>query len=133
MARIEEGFVIYLNGHAGLSALISTRLFPLILPEGVTMPAATYQRISGPRMRSHSGPSGVSMPRYQFNCWGDTYKQAKEVADQVRIALESFSGTMGTVPVHAGFVEDDRDFYDEDVKQFFTAVDVILRHEEAIA
>lgn len=88
MARIEQALFEYLTGRPGLSALVGTRIFPLRVPELVTKPMIHYERISGPRMMSHGGPTGTANPRYQFNCWGDTYEQAKDVADQVRFALD---------------------------------------------
>lgn len=133
MARIEEGFTTYLLAHTGLSALIGNRIFPMRLPEGVDLPAITYERVSGPRMRSHSGPSGTANPRYQFRCWGDPYSSAKDVADQLRIALDGFSGDMGTVAVQAAFVEDDVDDYNIATKQYNVRLDAILWHAEAIA
>ena len=41
---IEEA--VYARTYTGGSALIGTRCYPQRLPEGVTLPAMTYQRIS---------------------------------------------------------------------------------------
>jgi hypothetical protein len=130
MPQIEPGFVSYLSGIPGLAALVSNRLYPQRLPESVTMPAIAYRRVSGERMMSHSGPSGVASPRYQMECWGMSYAEAKQVAEQVRIALDGYKGLMGSVPVQGTFVDDDRDRYDSVTKQHFVQVDAIFWHEE---
>lgn len=133
MPRIELAFVTYLSAYAGLQALVGSRIYPQQLPEGVQLPAISYQRVSGPRIRSHSGPSELAHPRYQFNVWGDRYSDAKTVADQLRFALDGFRGTMGEVSVQAAFVEDDRDDFDTVTQQHRVIVDAILWHQEAIA
>ena len=132
MARIEEGFVTHLSGVAALVDLIGNRIYPMHLPEGVDMPAITYQRISGNRMRSHSGPSGTANPRYTFTCWAETYGGAKAVADQLRFILDGFNGAMGGVDVQAGLVEDDRDDFDTQLELYQVQVDAILWHAEAL-
>lgn len=113
MARIEEAFFELLTTDPGLSALIGNRLFPVQLPEQVIKPAISYDRISGPRMMSHQGPSGTANPRYQFNCWGDTYAQSKRVADQLRFALDGLQ-TIIAVPTETS------------VEALFTAADNTL-------
>lgn len=70
--------------HPGLSALIGTRFYPGALPQNATLPAVTYRQISGP---DTAGTTGVSHPRYQFDCWGSTYIDASNVADQVEAAF----------------------------------------------
>lgn len=127
---IEEAIVAYLTTYSGLSALISTRLYPLRLPENPTYPAVTYQRISGPRVQSHSGPSGLAFPRFQFDCYGTSYLGSKAVEKQVRAALEGYKGTMGMVNVSSALSQDDRDFYDPNTRIWRVSIDFIIGHEE---
>lgn len=130
---IEEALYSYLSGYAGLSARIGTRLYPLRLPENVTYDAATYQRISGPRVHSHSGASGLAAPRFQLDCYSETYLGAKNTAAQVRIALDGYKGTMGGaggVSVQSCLVQDDRDFYDADLRVYRVSLDVVIEHAE---
>ena len=130
---IEEALVAYLTGYAGLSALIGTRLYPLRLPENPTYGAVTYHRISGPRVQSHSGPSGLAYPRFQFDCYATSYLGAKNVATQVRIALDGFKGTMGGtsgVAVSSALSQNDRDFYDPATRTWRVSTDFIIGHAE---
>lgn len=124
---------MYLTAHAGLSALIGDRLYPMRLPEGVTFPAMTYQRISTPRMRSHSGPSGLASPRFQYDCWDVTYAGAGAVARELRLALDGYRGGMGQIETFANFLEDERDDFDPATDQFRVIVDAIVWHREAVA
>ena len=57
---IEAGLYAHLVGSAGVTALVATRVYPLLVPQDATLPAIAYQRISGPRDHTHDGPSGVT-------------------------------------------------------------------------
>ena len=94
---IETALYSYLKDFAGLYALVSTRIYPLILPQNPTLPAVAYQQISGPRVHAMGNDPGITYPRYQFSCWGSTPASAAAVAQQIRLAFENYSGTMGGV------------------------------------
>ncbi len=131
---IEEGLYSYLSGYAGLTALVGTRIYPLVMPQNVTMPAIRYQRISSSRIYSHDGPNKLTHPRFQFSCFAESYATAKAVANQVRFALAGYQGTMGGaggVTVQFAIVDDEVDLYEDETKLHHVAVDVVVWHEEA--
>ena len=129
--KIEEALYSYLSSHSGLTNLVGNRIYPMILPQNTALPAVSYQRISAIRERSHEGPSGLAHPRFQFSCWGDTYKQVKDVAEQIRFALDGYKGIMNEVHIDAIYIEDDRDVYDPKTKIYHIAIDAVIWHEEA--
>lgn len=114
MITIENGLIYHLGNNAGVSALVpQDRIYHLRLPQTVTMPAITVQRVSSPRVQTHDeGGGGLAHPRIQIDCWGTTYASVKEVTDAVRAAIKGFSGTFGTPPntvtVNACLIEDER-------------------------
>jgi len=133
---IEEVLYAYLTNCAGLTALVGDRIYPIILPQKISFPAVTYQRISGIREYSQSGPSGLAHPRFQFSCWAKKYQEAKAIAEQVRLALDGYKGMMGGpdgVRVDAVYIEDDHDIYDPETKIYHIALDVVIWHEEVTA
>lgn len=93
----EESLVARLNATPGVTALVGTRIYPMLIPQGAAMPAVTYQRISTVRPGSLRGPVGQADPRIQVNSWADTYGTAKALADQVRRSLDGYA----TLDVHA--------------------------------
>lgn len=115
---IEEALVWMLTHDSGVVAINGARVYPMRLPIDPTFPAITYQRITGDRVRSHSGPSGLASPLFQINCWGgptsvaSAYLAAKRLARAVRIALDGFKGSANGQEIHGLFVEDDRDDQD---------------------
>jgi hypothetical protein len=108
---IEAGLVAKLTTTAGLTALISTRVYLERIPQGATLPCITYQRIDTPRVLTHdtSGSAGTAYPRFQFDAWATTYASAKAITDALRAALSGFKGTItsgaDTVVVQAALVD----------------------------
>lgn len=76
-----------LRNDSDVAALVSTRVYPITVPQDATRPAIAFQRISGPRTYSHSGPT-VAFARFQITCEGSTYAEANEIAQAVRLAME---------------------------------------------
>lgn len=130
---IEAALVAELKAHAGLAALIGTRIYPLKLPQSATFPAVTYQRISGPRVSCMGGDS-LAHPRFQFDCWATGYLDALDVAAQVRAALQRTSGTIGsgsnTASGVAIYLINEIDDYEPDTEYYRVTLDFIVWHEE---
>jgi len=100
--RIEQGLVSYLTNHAGLSALVSNRIYAFHAPVNVIFPFITYQRISTQRYLSQDQPvNDLVTPRFQFDIYSETYKSGLLVSDALREALQGYHGLMGEVSVQA--------------------------------
>lgn len=101
-----------LKAHAGTSALVESRVYPLRLPEGPTYPAIRYQVIGAPRTHLMGDSADASIgvhSRVQVDCFAETYAGVRAVAEQVRLALSRWSGTAGGVTVEVVFLDDERD------------------------
>jgi len=130
MAEIEQTLATYLKAYAGLAALIGTRIYPLVLPQNPdggppTLPACTFQRISGARAHNQNGRTLLARPRIQIDCWAATYSAAKGVAAQVRAALD---GHQGAGDAWGSYVDADLDDYDADTGRYRVVVDVVIIH-----
>lgn len=84
---IEIALVSLLTNDADVNAKVGSRIFPIFVPAGQTLPAITYQEISGVRDSVMKGSTGLVSARYQINCWTKKHRAARELADLVRIAL----------------------------------------------
>ena len=74
--------------HPGTSALITSRVFPQLMPQGTILPAVTYSvvsRTTEPTMGYAN--SGMWATLIQIDCWAETYAGVKALADQVRAGL----------------------------------------------
>jgi hypothetical protein len=136
MATIEEAIYSHLIADAGVSALVSTRVYPLTIPQDIALPAIAYQRISGPRIAAHDGPTGLARARIQVTCQASTYTAAKGLAMEVRQALDGFRGSVTTegdelVEVEASFLANEWDGYETVTGQSTIRVDFMLLYKEA--
>ena len=132
---IEEAIYSYLSGHAGLIALVGTRIYPLVMPQNTILSAVTFSKVSGPRVHAMQQDAGLAYPRFQVSCWGATYKSAKDVAAQVRAALQDFKGTMGGVggvAVSGVFIQDENDLYEPGTQVYHVALDFTIWHLEEV-
>lgn len=112
-----------LSGNSGVTNLVSTRIYPLKLPQNPTYEAISYQRISN---TPTNGNTDLRESRWQINCWADTYAESQALALAVKTALEEYKDTTATPGIKQAYVANEQDDYDEDVKVFRTIVDVIL-------
>jgi len=134
---IETGLLTYLKTDTDLMALVGNgdspltcRIYPVRLPQNWTAPAITYQRISGPRLQSLSGPSGRAHPRYQFDILDGTYASVRVAADKLRAALDGYTGAMGSETVGACTIDNDFDGYLADTDVYRVSMDFIIWHIE---
>lgn len=131
--EIGEALYSYLSGYAGLTALVSKRIYPNKLPQKTVYPAVTYQRISGSRDHEFKTDSSLVHPVYQISCWDTSRKGADAAAKQVRLALQNYSGTMGGVGgvvVSAVLMEDEPEDYEPDTEIYSTKMDFEIWHYE---
>jgi hypothetical protein len=116
MATIEQALVSYLSGYAGLTALITGRVYNRRIPQGATIPCLTFFRVSTPHnhtMDTTGASTELVSPRFQFDAWASSPGTAKNIIDQLRAALNGKTGSIGTAPnnitIRAGLVEDEAD------------------------
>jgi len=125
----EEGLFAYLDGYPGLTLEVGSRIYPILIPQEATFPLVTYTRISTPRLHEFER-SFLPHPRFQFDCWAESYNRAKDVAAQVRAALDLYGGAMGAYTVRVSLVDDERDVYEPETKLWHVIVDAIIWYEE---
>lgn len=128
--KIEEALYTYLKSHTGLSALVGSRIYPLKLPQNPTLPAVVYVKVSyaGERAMGTGNPR-ASRARFQFSCFAQSYASAKDVAEQVKLALQDYSGLMGGgVTVLDTNVVGEVDVFEPDTGLYHVPVDVLLIH-----
>jgi hypothetical protein len=108
-----------------------TRFYPRQLPQGVTLPACAYFKVSDPKDHTHSGPSSLKQPRYQIDCFSMSYLDAVKLASQLEAALDGYKGTMGDHTVQASFIDDaGKDDHDPETDRHKVSIDVLIWNKE---
>lgn len=106
------------------------RIYPQTLPQGATLPAVRYLQVSDPPEHTHSGRSNLRHPRFQLDCFAETYLTAKRLADQVINAIDGYRGPMGSATCYAGFQENARDNHDPELNRHWVSVDIEIWHKK---
>ena len=116
---IQAGIFSLLSQNTSISALIGSRIYPVLLPEDSTLPAMTYHVIGGASMPTLS-TSGMQRMRMQFDCWGQTYDDAATLRSTLISALNGYQGTLsdGTNLQFAQLIGPGTDFFEDAPRQF---------------
>ena len=130
MTTIEAAQYAYLVADADLAALVGTRLYPLLIPQEAALPAVAYQRISGPRILAHDGPTGAAEARIQYTITGASYSSAKAVAAAIRRAVDGYAGQMADVTVEVAHVLNELDSFEFDILGYPVRLDVRFLYRE---
>ena len=99
---IEQDVYDVLAAHAGLAALVGTRIYQIVFPSGTTFPCVTFQMISEPTEQVVNGTIVGSNPRYQLTVWADDRDDVALVGEQLKLAAVSGIGTFKDVTVQGG-------------------------------
>lgn len=127
-ATVEEAIWTLLQADANVTALISTRLYPVQMPQNPTYPNVVYSMVSDRGLDWLASDGGMQWSRYQFDCYARTYTQAKRLARTLRVALNHYSSTVGTIDIcQAKFLSELDDF--EPVAEIYrVAVDFRIQY-----
>ncbi len=124
---LREDFYTFLKAQIPTAG---NRVYPMRLPQTVTLPAVTYQVISETDLLAHDGPVGLLTPNIQVDCWGSTPKAAWQMADELRQALDGFHGQMGDTRVDFAKVSA-REEYEPETELFRVRVSVTMKRHES--
>lgn len=83
----ESDLYTLLSGNAGVAALVSTRIYPDLVPEGKTLPYIGYERVSTEPVNALSGAQLGALVGLTVACWAGTRVAAEALADAVVAAL----------------------------------------------
>jgi hypothetical protein len=102
MMGVDDSLYTYLSAYAGLVSLVSKRIYPIVMPLNAVLPAVSYQRISTERTHAFQTDPTLTSATYQISSWAKTdtvrkgYSHTQLVSTQVRLALQNYSGALGS-------------------------------------
>ena len=109
---------------------ITTRCYPVALPQSPTYPLILYTKITGMRDHHLQGPSGHAHPRLQIESWSKSYSEAKTLAAAIRKALDGYSGTASGTVIRSCLIESERDIFESEIEVYRIVQDWFTWHEE---
>jgi hypothetical protein len=75
-----------------VARLVGRRIYAVVAPQSATYPFAVYRRTSVGREQTLASPMGVPRLSVDYEVYGGTYEQAREVANAVRACLDGYGG-----------------------------------------
>jgi hypothetical protein len=128
---IEDGLYQLITADSGFAALAANRLYPLILPDTPTLPAATYQLISSVAEETNDGPSGFVTARIQIDTWSDAYASCKALAKALRVLLDGLTGILPNGIAVSNILRDNATDYIEPVSRLYRVqTDWLVMYDE---
>ena len=103
----------YLAAQSEITALVSTRIYPVFAPESATFPAIIYARKSGGHDHNLHSATGSAMPAFELTCLAPTYEQVDQLAEVIRQKMQGFRGPMGSVNVRSVILDDEADGFED--------------------
>lgn len=101
MATIEEAWKALLVAGANLNVIIGSRVYADALPEGVTVPAATFLIVSDIPVTAHDGDSGLSTAIVQTDFWSTSRLECASMRAAARADLNGYDGTASGLRITA--------------------------------
>ena len=103
---VESEIMSRLTGFLNLFTLVGLRIDADNRQQNDTLPAITFLRIDSRRIWAMGSDTGLVRARFQFDIWADNYASIMAVAKQVKLALEGWSTSSGTIVQHTYFLTD---------------------------
>ena len=130
MANAETAIYSILSNDSTLTAIIGTKLFPVVAEQGAANPLVVFSIISERPTNAMGVDINPVESTIQISCYSDTGAQALSIKDAVKNALQRYQGTSGGVVVQDIFYENQRADYDGELKEHRRDLDFRVYFEE---
>ena len=141
MADLGSAIHGFLTANAGVSALVATRVYPDVLPQGFDVAnggALTYTIIDTIHDHLINGLSGIARSRVEFAAFGKTRLVANAIAEAVRASgLAGTTGNVGGVFFESVMLEsgvqtlDERPTDGTQQHRYITVFDYLIAYQES--
>lgn len=127
---IRAAIYTHLSGFAGLTALVGDRIWPNTFPEQPVFPGVVYTRTDGNTLQAHDGRVPLGWSVFQIDSFAADSTLVDSVAEQVRLALQGFTGTVAGVRIDGVLSERVHDWYEPEAKLWRVSRDFKVWHAE---
>jgi hypothetical protein len=125
---VEEGITSLLLADATLSGLIGTRIYPVLVPSDPVYPLLTYQVVTS--KREYTLSNAVTKQKcIQFDCWGSTYSDSKQVQQALENVLSGYNGTLSDgTKVLGTFLDAEHDDFQSDARDYRAISEYVIKY-----
>ncbi len=130
MASLEEAVQARFLAFAGLTALVSGRIYADKPSERPTYPFITHECEFREFVSAMGSDSGLAQSSLTVQIFGETKAQVVTVLEQVNLAIKRYRGTSAGVSIQGVYLEDEDSTVDEDTQRFEKEVTYKVWHGE---
>jgi hypothetical protein len=98
-----------LVGSTAVTSLVSSRIYPVLAPASASLPFVTWRRTGIQREQTLRNPMGMPRVTLEYQVYGVTYDQTREVADAMRVVLDGYGGQSENTVVDQVSLENESD------------------------
>jgi len=126
---IAKGIFSILSGDSTLTAIVGTRIYPVIAPQSETLPDnyIVFKEIANNPRDTKSGVSELDTIRLQIESWSDKHDEMETIDQRIRDLLDRYTGTANTVNFDSFQFLTFSQMYDWEVEKFVKASDYNVR------
>mgnify|MGYP002639966762 CR=1 FL=1 len=116
-----------LSGNAAVAAIVGTKIYPEIAPQGDAMPFIVYQIQSA--LPETTKDSTSKLDTYQINiiCFGNDYDVLFTLEAAVRTAIDRYKGTVSSTNIDQANFKGMNSGYDETANVFINESEYSIR------
>lgn len=100
MSTIEEAITDRLKSDGDVAGIVDDKVFPDVAPQGTAAPYIVYDLVESEQAASVQGLHNYVDSEFDFICIGITYKQTRELAKFVDLALTDWRDLGDDPPQH---------------------------------
>jgi hypothetical protein len=121
----------FLTTNSGIVAQVSTRTYPVQLPQGVTLPALVFREMYTDTNYALQADDTLIRPTYEIEAHASSHAAARTAIRAVETALQNYSGTMTTCTVQAVLMAGGSEDYDPDTTNYWRSKEFTFFVQEA--
>jgi len=108
-STIEEALYATIIADPTVNSIVDTKVYPLRIPQSTAVPAIIYEQISGWREHTMTNRITMASPVFRITASATTYSGCRALANAIRTALNTASGTEGDITVQIMFLLNETD------------------------
>jgi hypothetical protein len=118
-------------GGTGTSPATEARIYPVKMPQNVTLPAISFFTVYGESEFSIDATQvGLGYKRIQISAWHTSLTTAKAIIEALRLLMAGYRGLWDDVNVRVVQFSIGPDLYEEDTKIYQIPCQITLWHDE---
>jgi len=128
---IEIAIYNRLKKDVNINAIVSDRIYPIILPQNLVFPAISYRKQSVDRPGNFDKASDTyANSFFQIDAWSESFAVAKDLHDKIKICLSNFVGLMGDDRIYRIAIESETQVYESIIDAYRISGIFEINHKE---